>query len=429
MKNYFNYINVMKEKIGIEGISLEDIEGMRNIVDTAYRRTMERYDKGELGFMEVIQKDCECYRLSDRYKEFKYILVVGMGGSILGTQMVYEGVKGVYANELNSKKVFFLDNSDPELLYSILKIVDLRETLVFVVSKSGNTVETLANFFILREKMKKEGCREDNVVIISSGGLLKEIGKRENYKIFEIPENVVGRFSVLSSVGLVPLSCMGVDIGKLISGARDMDKLCRREDVFNNPALMNALIHYMFLNRGKSISVIMPYIERLYRFDLWYRQLWAESLGKDGKGQTPVAALGAKDQHSQLQLYLDGPKDKIITFIKVRKFKEDFTIRYKGHYLDGCNLSQLINFQQLGTERVLTSRGVPNISIVLEDLDEYTLGKLIYMYEMTTAFMGEMMEVNAFNQPAVEEGKKITRELLEGKGKGEEVVKDYIIKI
>ena len=424
--DYFKYTNVMREKLGREGLSLEDMEG---IGDMAYRRIMEKYDRGELGFMEVIYRDIGEYSLNHRYREFKYILVIGMGGSILGTQAIYEGVKGIYANELNEKKVFFLDNSDPELLYSILKIVDLKETLVFVVSKSGNTVETLANFFILKEMMEKKGCGKDNIVIISSGGVLKEIGEREDYQIFEIPENVVGRFSVLSSVGLVPLSAMGVDIERLISGARDMDKICRRDDLFKNPALMNALIHHLFLNRGKSISVLMPYMERLYRFSMWYRQLWAESLGKNGKGQTPVAALGAKDQHSQLQLYLDGPRDKIITFIRVKRFREDFNIRYRGHYLEDHTLSQLINLQQLGTERALTARGVPNLSIVLEDLDEYTLGKLIYMYEMTTAFMGEMLGVNAFDQPAVEEGKRITRELLEGRAKGEEVLEEYVIKI
>ncbi|HID47971.1 MAG TPA: glucose-6-phosphate isomerase [Methanococcaceae archaeon] len=424
--DYFKYTNVMREKLGREGLSLEDMEG---IGDMAYRRIMEKYDRGELGFMEVIYRDIGEYSLNHRYREFKYILVIGMGGSILGTQAIYEGVKGIYANELNEKKVFFLDNSDPELLYSILKIVDLKETLVFVVSKSGNTVETLANFFILKEMMEKKGCGKDNIVIISSGGVLKEIGEREDYQIFEIPENVVGRFSVLSSVGLVPLSAMGVDIERLISGARDMDKICRRDDLFKNPALMNALIHHLFLNRGKSISVLMPYMERLYRFSMWYRQLWAESLGKNGKGQTPVAALGAKDQHSQLQLYLDGPRDKIITFIRVKRFREDFNIRYRGHYLEDHTLSQLINLQQLGTERALTARGVPNLSIVLKDLDEYTLGKLIYMYEMTTAFMGEMLGVNAFDQPAVEEGKRITRELLEGRAKGEEVLEEYVIKI
>jgi len=416
----------MREKLGREGLSLEDMEG---IGDMAYRRIMEKYDREELGFMEVIYRDIGEYSLNHRYREFKYILVIGMGGSILGTQAIYEGVKGIYANELNEKKVFFLDNSDPELLYSILRIVDLKETLVFVVSKSGNTVETLANFFILKEMMEKKGCGKDNIVIISSGGVLKEIGEREDYQIFEIPENVVGRFSVLSSVGLVPLSAMGVDIERLISGARDMDKICRRDDLFKNPALMNALIHHLFLNRGKSISVLMPYMERLYRFSMWYRQLWAESLGKDGKGQTPVAALGAKDQHSQLQLYLDGPRDKIITFIRVKRFRGDFNIRYRGHYLEDHTLSQLINLQQLGTERALTARGVPNLSIVLKDLDEYTLGKLIYMYEMTTAFMGEMLGVNAFDQPAVEEGKRITRELLEGRAKGEEVLEEYVIKI
>ncbi|MBW9221351.1 glucose-6-phosphate isomerase [Methanothermococcus sp. SCGC AD-155-M21] len=418
MISYFDYKNTTEEKIGNEGISLRDVEAMSDTINKAYNGVINKYKNKELGFMDVIYDEDlnKYYELSKYYKDYEYIVIIGMGGSILGTQMVYEGIHGIYYNELNSnsKKVYFLDNSDPEKLYDILKIVDLKKTLLFVISKSGNTVETLANFFIIKEKMDRIGC-SNNIIIISSGGILKNIAEKEGYMLFDVPENVGGRFSVLSSVGLAPMSCMGIDIKGLIEGARDMDKLCKNEDVFKNPALMNALIHYIFLNRGKSISVLMPYIERLHKFGIWYRQLWAESLGKDGKGQTPVISIGAKDQHSQLQLYLDGPKDKIITFLKVKKFKEDFIIKYQNHYLNNHKLSKLINFEQLGTEGALTSKGIPNISIVLEELNEYSLGKLIYMYEIGTAFMGEMMGINTFNQPAVEEGKIITRKLLEGK--------------
>lgn len=418
MTNYFDYTNTTEEKIGIKGVSLKDIEVMEDTINRAYNGVINKYKNKELGFMDIIYDENlnKYYDLSKYYTDYEYIVVIGMGGSILGTQMVYEGINGMYSNEINSntKKVYFLDNSDPEKLYGILKIVDLKKTLLFIVSKSGNTVETLANFFIIKEKMDKLGCN-NNTIIISSGGILKDIAEKEGYMLFDVPENVEGRFSVLSSVGLAPMSCMGIDIMGLIKGARDMDKLCKNEDVFKNPALMYALIHYIFLNRGKNISVLMPYIERLHKFGMWYRQLWAESLGKDGKGQTPIISTGAKDQHSQLQLYLDGPKDKIITFLNVEKFKEDFIIKCPNHYLDNHKLSKLINFEQLGTEEALTSKGIPNTSIVLEELNEYSLGKLIYMYEMGTAFMGEMIRINAFNQPAVEEGKKITRKLLEGK--------------
>ena len=197
MISYFDYKNTTEEKIGNEGISLRDVEAMNDTINRAYSGVINKYKNKELGFMDVIYDEdlSKYYDLSRSYRDYEYIVVIGIGGSILGTQMVYEGIHGMYYNELssNGKKVYFLDNSDPEKLYDILKIVDLKKTLLFVVSKSGSTVETLANFFIIKEKMDRIGC-SNNIIIISSGGILKNIAEKEGYMLFDVPENVGGRF-------------------------------------------------------------------------------------------------------------------------------------------------------------------------------------------------------------------------------------------
>ncbi|WP_421077717.1 glucose-6-phosphate isomerase [Methanothermococcus sp. Ax23] len=416
-KCLFKYTNVIEETVGNEGVSSTDIENIMDKINKSYNGLLEKYKNKELGFMDLVHQDLRPYTMLKKYsKDFEYIIIIGMGGSVLGAQMVYEGVKGIYYNERKtSKKVYFLDNSDPEKTFEILNLVDLEKTLVFAISKSGNTAETLANFLIVRDRLiDKVGNCNKNIIVVANGGMLRDIAEKEGYMLFDIPENVGGRFSVLSAVGLAPLSCMGINIEMLVKGAREMDELCKNEDIFKNPALMNAVIHYILYNKGKTISVLMPYIERLHKFGMWYRQLWAESLGKDGKGQTPIVSVGAKDQHSQLQLYLDGPRDKVITFLKVDEFRHDLTIK-SSNYLNAHKLSELINSEQEGTEASLTSKNIPNVSIIIDELNEYTLGKLIYMYEMQTAFMGELLEINAFNQPSVEDGKRITRELLRGK--------------
>ena len=413
MKIELNYTNTMDEIIYEEGISFLDIEDINEKITTAYDNIMEKCKNNELGFMKIIYEDISIYNeLKEYSKDFDDIVIIGMGGSILGAQAIYEGIKGIYYNELIDKKVYFLDNSDPEKTFEILNIIDLEKTLVFAISKSGNTAETLANFLIIEEKLKtiKKDYKK-NIVVVANTGELKNIADKEGYKFYGMPENVGGRFSVFSAVGLAPLCCMDIDIEALIEGAKEMDKLCRNKDVFKNPALMNATIHYITYNKGKTISVLMPYIERLHKFGLWYRQLWAESIGKNGIGQTPVISIGAKDQHSQLQLYLDGLRNTIITFINVHKFKYDLKIR-SSNYLNNKTLSTLIRSEQKGTEISLTTNKIPNISINIDELNEYTLGKLIYLYEIQTAFMGELLEINAFDQPAVEGGKIITRKLL-----------------
>ncbi|MBP2143600.1 glucose-6-phosphate isomerase [Methanococcus voltae] len=412
----FNFDNVLKDKIGETGISIDEIDELRDFTNLAKANVTKKYEKGELGFIEVLNEDLEIYEeVKELSKEFDYIIIIGIGGSILGSKAIHQGIYG--SSNTYHPKVFYLDNSDPEKIYETLKAVKLEKTLIFVISKSGNTVETLANYFVIKKHMDKNNITpaKPNFVAITGGGLLQKIADKEGYMCYKVPENVGGRFSVLSAVGLAPLACLNVDIHNLVKGAKKMNDICQTDNIFRNPALLNSLIHYKMDNTGKKISLMMPYIGRLHQFGMWYRQLWAESLGKDGNGQTPVIALGATDQHSQLQLYMDGPEDKIMTFLKVNSFKQDYSIEtdYDSD-LKGHKLSELINSEQLGTEKSITEKGIPNVKITLSELNEYTLGMLTYSYELQTAYSGELFCINAFNQPAVEHAKKLSHAVLKG---------------
>jgi len=413
----FNYNNVMDSVIGTEGISENDLKNEIENSKICIQKLLEKENNRELGFLDVLNDNLDSYNeLREYSKNFENILIIGIGGSNLGLRASESAILGSLASRYETPKIHYMDNSDPEKTHYILKNIDLEKTLVFVISKSGNTVETLANFFIVRNLMKKKNFNwNKNIVAITHEGELKRLSDKENYIHFDVPTNVGGRFSVLSSVGLAPLSCTSADLEKLIHGAKIMEKSCKSEDIFKNPALMNAFIHHLLYKKGKTVSVMMPYIERLRSFGMWYGQLWAESLGKNGFGQTPVTAVGATSQHSQLQLYVDGPKDKIVTFLKVNNFKNDFKIDYEYESLiSGHNLSEIINSELVGTENSLKFHKVPNLKIIMDELNEITLGKLFLMYEMQTAISGEIYGINAFDQPAVEHGKKIAHDFLTG---------------
>lgn len=413
----FKYDNVMEETLGNLGVGNEELESFNSESSKIIEILKEKELNGEFGFLDVLNDNLDkYYKLNEYSKNFENILIIGIGGSNLGLRAAETGILGNFTSRYEIPRIYYMDNSDPEKTHDILSNIDLEKTLVFVISKSGNTVETLANFFIVRTLMKKKNIDlEKHVVSITSGGELEKITKKENYIHFEVPENVGGRFSVLSSVGIAPLSCTSVDIKKLIDGAKSIEKSCKCEDIFKNPALMNAVIHKIMYNRGKTVSVMMPYIERLRSFGMWYGQLWAESLGKNGFGQTPVIAVGATSQHSQLQLYMDGPNDKIATFLKVNKYRNDLKIEYEyDHHLSGHNLSEVITSELVGTENSMKHNNIPNVKITLSELNEITMGKLFLMYEMQTAISGELYGINAFDQPAVEYGKKIAHECLTG---------------
>ena len=367
---------------------------------------------------------------------FDNILVLGIGGSALGAQALSEALLKPYWNLLdkeqrdNLPKIFFLDNIDPDQIVALLEILDLKKTLVNVITKSGSTAETMSQFMIIKDKMHEllgDDYRKNIVATTDKQiGILRQLANEEGYKTFVVPDDVGGRFSVFSAVGLVPLALVGIDIDEIIRGIKIMDLTLKNTDINKNIAAQNALIHYLMdTQKGKYLSVMMPYSSRLKYVSDWYVQLWAESLGKEfdrdgnkiNNGPTPIKALGATDQHSQIQLYNEGKNDKVITFIRVDEFDNKLSIpnifEYTGlNYLGGKTINRLINAEADSTAVALADYKRPNLTIHLPKINEYYLAQLFYMFEMQTAIIGELYNIDAFNQPGVEQAKNYTYALM-----------------
>ena len=367
---------------------------------------------------------------------FDNILVLGIGGSALGGLAVTEALLKPYWNLLTPEqrnglpRIFFLDNIDPDSINGLLNILDLKKTLVNVITKSGSTAETMSQYMIVKNILERE-LEDDyrkNIVVTTDKnvGILRQLADQEGYKTFVIPDDVGGRFSVFSAVGLLPFALVGIDIDELTNGIKDMDLALKNTDIHENIAAQNALIHYLMdTKKGKNISVMMPYSSRLRYVSDWYAQLWAESLGKEfdnegnkiNVGPTPVKALGATDQHSQIQLYNEGPNNKLITFIRVDNFDTTLEIpkifEYTGiGYLGGKTINDLINAEADSTRVALSDYSRPTITISMDRINPYNLAQLLYMYEVQTAIAGELYHINTFNQPGVEQAKNYTYALM-----------------
>jgi len=442
----YDYSGVLAEAIGEEqGLSPEQIFSFQSRVDEAHRRLMDRKEAGEIGFMDLPEKEVEARAIIEMAREKRKgmdaCLVLGIGGSSLGGKALRDAVKTPLYNEMPPEKrnglprLYFAENIDPESFSELLEILMPHRTLVVVISKSGGTAETMSQFLIAVDWLKKAlgNGYNSHVVAITDPekGALRDIAREEGFETLPIPPNVGGRFSVLTPVGLFPAAVMGIDIVSLLRGARDMVERCASPDLKENPAYLNAVIHYLFdVEKKKPLSVLMPYADSLLSLADWYRQLYAESLGKrfntEGEevfcGPTPIRALGATDQHSQLQLYMEGPFDKVITFIKVGRYRKDVDIPYPLayetplNYLSGHSLGQLIGFEQFATSRALRHNQRPTIVLGIEEVSEYTLGQLFYFYELQVAFQGQLYGVDPFDQPGVELGKKLTYGLMGREG-------------
>lgn len=367
---------------------------------------------------------------------FDNILVLGIGGSALGAMALSEALLKPYWNLLdkekrdNYPKIFFLDNIDPDQINALLDILDLKRTLVNVITKSGSTAETMSQFMIIKDRLQAllgDDYRKNVVATTDKqSGVLRQLANEEGYKTFVVPDDVGGRFSVFSAVGLVPLALVGIDIDEIIKGIKIMDLALKNTDINKNIAAQAALVHYLMdKQKGKYLSVLMPYSSRLKYVSDWYVQLWAESLGKEfdrdgnkiNNGPTPIKALGATDQHSQIQLYNEGKNDKVITFIRVDEFDTELNIpnifEYTGlNYLGGKTINRLINAEADATAVTLADYKRPNITIHLPKINEYYLAQLFYMFEMQTAIIGELYNIDAFNQPGVEQAKNYTYALM-----------------
>lgn len=368
--------------------------------------------------------------------KFENILVLGIGGSALGGIAVTEALLKPFWNLLtpeqrdNYPRIFFLDNIDPDTINGLLQVLDLKKTLVNVITKSGSTAETMSQFMIVKNILEQELGNEyrNNIVATTDKktGILRQIAEQEGYKTFVVPDDVGGRFSVFSAVGLLPFAMLGLDIDAMVNGIKDMDLALKNTNINENIAAQNALIHFLMdTQKGKNLSVMMPYSSRLKYVSDWYVQLWAESLGKNKDnngndvniGPTPIKALGATDQHSQIQLYNEGPNDKVINFIRVKEFDTTLEIpsifEYTGiGYLGGKTINQLINAEADSTRVALSDYSRPTITITLDRVDAYNVAQLLYMLEVQTAIAGELYNINTFNQPGVEQAKNYTYALM-----------------
>lgn len=429
------------------GATPGELKALEPVVAQAHRalraeRTGKKYgfydlhnDKSIIGEVERAAKGFSRVRHEN-------LVVLGIGGSALGTTALVTALKAPYYNLLSREarggrpRIFVMDNVDPETFHQMMRLCPPEKTLYNVISKSGGTAETLSQLLIVIEALEKavgpSGLREH--LAVTTGALepgakpnpLQALAKKRSLASFDVPPNVGGRFSVFSSVGLFPAAVLGMDLRALFAGCASMDKQCSRASLKDNPAYLRAAVEYLgSRGKGKSISVMLPYADALRDVADWYRQIWAESLGKrcnlDGSntawhaGQTPVKALGVTDQHSQLQLYLEGPNDKVITVLGVASYRQRVPIPKAGPslkgpaYLHGSTLNKLMAAERKATVDSLKANDRPVMTVTFPRVNEFTVAELLYLLEVETAMAGRLFDVDAFDQPAVEQIKVLTR--------------------
>lgn len=352
-------------------------------------------------------------------QNYKTLIVAGIGGSSLGARALINAIK----RKNEGTKVLFLENIDSESIIDVLDEIEPATTAVNFISRSGATLETICHYLILKEYFKKKLKNNYNknffVTTANENSFLGREAAELNYTLIKIPPELVGRYSVLSPVGLIPAGVAGLQVKKIIDGAKAIRRICLSRNLVKNTAVQFSVACFQNYIKGRKIVVIMPYRDSLFTFGEWFAQLWAESLGKidsqgNPQGQTPLRGIGVQDQHSLLQLYLEGPDDKITLFITsgtAKKIKIIDPPPFFSH-LKNKNLSSVLFAEQKATQEALFSKGRPSIGISLDEANESSLGGLIYFFEVATLLMASFLKVNPFNQPAVEEIKKRTKDIL-----------------
>ncbi|MDR1137396.1 MAG: glucose-6-phosphate isomerase [Synergistaceae bacterium] len=378
---------------------------------------------GESGFGWYNLTDQDLSEILDAAKwlsGYDSIIHAGIGGSALGNLMLHQALLPMYFNERASgaPRFYLADNPDPEKASAIWERTRGSKTALIGVSKSGATAETMSQFLWFRSKMEESGGASGDILVITDpqSGVFRSYANAVGCRSLEIPSSVGGRFSVLSACGLVTAAALGADIKDLIRGAAEMKKtLSDNAGLGANPALRLAAANYLHSISGRPMTVLMPYSNRLETFAEWFAQLWGESVGKDGAGSTPVRALGAGDQHSQVQLYTAGPDDKLYTIINVANRRGEIelpkvTDESLGDiaYLSNQKLGEMLGYEAASTAAALVKANRPVVWIELERLNEKTLGGLIFFFEYMTAITGRLMRINPFDQPGVEQGKRYT---------------------
>ncbi len=427
-------------KLGEDRLTDEDFGKLAPRVSAILKEIADERAKGQHRFRELPYEGPQLDEIKKAVADYRdstdNLVVLGIGGSALGNIALQTALNPLTYNLLsreqrNGPRLFVLDNVDPVYFESVMHVLEKdgwARTLVNVISKSGETAETSAQFLIARDRLidrlgKKDA--RDRIVVTTdvARGTMRSIVDRQGYRSLEVPEGVGGRFSVLSAVGLFSAAMCGIDIDGLMAGATAMDERVKDPDPGTNPAAQIAMVHYLYDQRGKPIHVMMPYSQQLRDLADWHRQLWAESLGKtrtrDGRnvGPTPIKALGATDQHSQIQLYREGPNDKVITFLEVDEFDVQCPIpkafpgieamAYLGRS-DNGTLEGLLNTEKKATELALRKSKRPSLTIHFPRVDARMVGQFIYLYESVIPIMGKLYGIDPYDQPGVELGKQLT---------------------
>ena len=377
-------------------------------------------EKKEIGFYELCHKDVSEYESYTNTIDAQDIVVVGIGGSALGTSAIYKFLK--YTNSF-AKKLHIIETTDPLVICDKFESMHLQNAHFCIISKSGTTIETISVYKYIASivKITNENC----TIITDEGSLLEKHALDSNIKVFHIPHNVGGRFSVLSAVGLVPLAMIGIDIRSLLEGAKKIYDSFFNEEGYDTSLLKKATYYAQTANTY-NINCLFSYSEVFREFNAWYVQLWGESLGKKQLhsqlhvGLTPVGLIGPTDQHSFLQLIVDGKRDKSVTVIKINNFENSMEVPNNSlkhleslDILNGYKFSQIINMQADSIVESLASlEHIPLDVIEISQINAHAIGELIYYYELLTALVGKMLDINTYDQPGVEMGKIILKEKL-----------------
>ncbi|HXH32366.1 MAG TPA: hypothetical protein VNJ01_16315 [Bacteriovoracaceae bacterium] len=391
---------------------------------SAFKEATDSYLKTisspEIGFFNLPKNKeliADTVKVFEKFKHKKYFIHVGIGGSALGPEMILKAL-----GNTSGVDFLFINNIDPDDLHRQLERVNIKESLIYVVSKSGTTAETVAAMSILIGQLDAAGLKPEeykNYFVFCTDpvkGELRKLATDWGVSTLTIPSNIGGRFSVLTPVGLLPALFSGIKANDILEGAEDIMKH------LSDPVIGADFFHLAFWlkdlhDQGIRQTVIMPYSSLLKDYSAWFVQLWAESLGKEGKGLTPIPAYGATDQHSQMQLFMEGPADKVLLLIEVEKFQKDFALKnnLQGESfrnLSPFNLSQLMKAEFEGTLSALKENGRHVVHLKIPALQEEYLGQLILFAECLTVMVGNLIKVDPFNQPGVEAGKKFANAWL-----------------
>jgi glucose-6-phosphate isomerase len=445
---HIDYTNMLAPTVS-GGVPQADWAAADALFASAHAEFEKRRKAGELGFLDL-PSDAALHAQSTEFAtrtrgKFDDIVVLGIGGSALGPIALRTALRKPYWNMLSAgdrdmkPRMHVLDNLDPTTITALLNQVKLERTLFVVTSKSGGTAETMAQYLVVRETLESHKLAvKDHIVFVTDPkkGALRPVANAEKIPALDIPANVGGRFSVLCPVGLLPAALIGIDTAGLLKGAGEMAALCTSPKLRENPAAVFGTLQYLAdVKAGKRIHVMMPYSDALRDCAAWFVQLWAESLGKIrpdkvSVGPTPLASLGATDQHSQVQLFMEGTADKTITLISMPRKGKDVQIP-KLHqdipelaYLGGHALGEVLDVERRATAGALARRGRPNMTIELDAVDAWHVGALFMLLEAATIYAGAMYGVDPLNQPGVELGKNFTYAIM-GRPGSDEAKKEW----